>query len=272
MKPLTSAKTHNRNRQDSTQKQGEVLKPKRFSEKEKQLYHKVFYPKIKHKTYKKRSVKKTCEDLVASFFPSKKVSYAAMNYRLFTQFDRCNRKTILDYLGRPKTHCVQKVAHTIQAQTGSRAKSHVFARNLPAKIGYVQKYGLATLETNTRTGETWFILHHKEQTKIDEVISPHTPHSEALEEVSQDEFASALSYAKAHPLEIPTLKKYIPRIAHEQEVCETSVLQRESNTGTDGEERETYTRKIIFEVGESKLSAEEKRLFNFYDSVTEASR
>ena len=210
--------------------------------------------------------KRQCEDLVASFFPTKKVSYAAMNHRLFTHFNRCNRKTALDYLGRVRTHCVQKVSHTIQAQTGSRAKSHIFARNLPAKIGYVQKYGLATLETNTRTGETWFILHHKEQTKIDEVISPHTPHSEALEEVSQEEFASALAYAKAHPVEIPTLKKYIPRIAHEQEVCETSVLQRESNTGTDGEERETYTRKIIFKVGESKLSDEERLLFGVLDS------
>ena len=56
MKPSKCPSTHNRNFQDSTLKQGEVLNPKRFSEEEKRLYQNVFSPKIKHNPYKKRPI------------------------------------------------------------------------------------------------------------------------------------------------------------------------------------------------------------------------
>jgi len=40
----------------------------------------------------------------------------------------------------------------------------------------------------------------------------------------------------------------------------------------DGDRERVFKREKKFEVSESKLSSEEKRLFSFYDSLAEASR
>ena len=118
---------------------------KNFSRKEKRLYQKVFRPKIKRKPYNKRSIYKTCESLAKSFYPLTKASYEAVKLRLVRDFQRCSRQTILAYLGRVYTEQVEKVYHTIETETSTRTKDHTFKHRLPAKKGYLEIHGFATL-------------------------------------------------------------------------------------------------------------------------------
>jgi len=182
MNPHQSPQTSNENTQDSTQKQGEVLNPKRFSEEEKHLYQKVFSPKIKHKPYKKRSVLRTCEALVARFYPEREVSYDALKMKLITDFNQCSRQTILAYLGRSETRQKETVDHLVQySKSGTTTnKTHTFIHRLPAKMGYVETFGLATLFTNQPNGKVWFRLHHKRQTVLDEESPPRSPPTREL--------------------------------------------------------------------------------------------
>lgn len=175
MKPLTSAKTNNRNRQDSTQKQGETLNPKRFSEEEKRLYQNVFSPKIKRtpKPYKKRSVHKVCEDFYEHFKNEKEIPYDVAKRWLIQEKERCSRQTILAYLGRPFTRQVNKVDDNVLLQGGgSRIVPHEYVRNLPKKTGYIELFGFAFLFTDSLTGKTWFKNHRVEQAKIDSPLQP----------------------------------------------------------------------------------------------------
>ena len=175
MKPLRSAKTNNRNFQDSTQKQGEVLNPKSFSEKEKTLYQKVFSPKIKRtrKPYKKRSVRKVCEDFYEHFKNEKEIPYDVAKRWLIQEKERCSRQTILAYLGRPFTRQVNKVDDNVLLQGGgSRIVPHEYVRNLPKKTGYIELFGFAFLFTDSLTGKTWFKNHRVEQARIDSPLQP----------------------------------------------------------------------------------------------------
>ena len=270
MDPHQSHQTSNENTKDSTPEQGEVLNPKRFSQEEKQLYQKVFSPNIKRKPYRRGAIRRISKQLIDSFFPATKVSYAAMERRLLTQFDRGNRGTVLAYLGRPQYRQVHKLEHTVESQSGSKAKSHTFTRKMKRIVGYVEKFGFATLYDDKLKGETYFVLHHTEQTKIDSPLR--LPPTETLKELSQEEdWLASLEYAKEQENQNATLKKYLSRNSPHGQVSKKPVLQANTNV-YDGEERESYTREIYFEVGESNLSVEERRLFRVYDaSVREAS-
>jgi len=268
MNPHQSSQTSNENTQDSTQKQDEVLNPKRFSEEEKQLYQKAFSLNIKRKPYKRGAIRNVSKRLIDSFYPTTKVSYAAMERRLLTQFDRGNRQTVLAYLGRPAYRQIQKMEHTIETQNGSRAKSHTFTRKMKEIVGYVQKLGYATLYDDRLKGETYFILHHKEQVSLDNLVPLALPPTETFEESALRE---ALAFAKCEANQKSTLKKYLSCNRAAKNVSKKAALQSNTNTN-DGEERETYTREINFEMSESNLLEEEKRLFGLYDSVTEALR
>jgi len=248
-------------------------------------------PKIKKKPYKKRSVRKTCEELVASFYPDTEALYGVMKRRLVQKFDRCNRRTILAYLGRPATTQVQKINHDIIQRSGNRAKEHRFTRRLPAKKGYLELFGLASLMNNRLQGKTWFKLHHTRQTILNEVDSPlRIPPSEsfALKEVSKEqlEFKAALAYAKKHETKFGSNKNYLPVIPSKGDGDETPVLQVKDSIVRDGDERESYTRDIKFKVSESnreinnktpissesELSEHEKRVLGLGSSCKEASR
>ena len=245
---------------------------------EKRLYQKVFSPNIKRKPYKRGALRRVCNELVNSFFPTKKVSYAAMKRRLLTQFDRGNRGTVISYLGRPAYRQIQKMDQTVETQSGSKAKTHIFSRSFKAVVGYVEDFGLATLYDDKSKGETYFILHHTEQTSL---VPLALPPSETLEESAcSNEFSEALKLAKDEDYQKSTLKKYISRNRVTKDVSKKAALQP-NTTVYDGEERETYTREINFEVGESNrqinnktavlsesnLSAEELKLFSAYDRV-----
>ena len=268
MDPHQSHQTSNENTKDSTPEQGEVLNPKRFSQEEKQLYQKVFSPNIKRKPYRRGAIRRISKQLIDSFFPATKVSYAAMERRLLTQFDRGNRGTVLAYLGRPQYRQVHKLEHTVESQSGSKAKSHTFTRKMKRIVGYVEKFGFATLYDDKLKGETYFVLHHTEQTTID-LVPLVLPPTETLKESALME---ALAFAKDEQNQKATMKKYLSRNRATEDDCENTVLRCTTNTN-DGEERETYTREINFEVSESNLTEEEATLFRLYDSsVKEASK
>ena len=217
--------------QGSTQVNREPSKHNPFFEKEEQLYRKVFSPKIKRKPYKNRSVRKTCEELVASFYPETEVSYEAMKMKLTCKFERCSRPTILAYLGRPETRQTEKVRHTIESGTTTRTKDHTFLHVLPEKMGHIEKFGLAILCKDNKKGKVYFRLFHPRQTAIDEEFSPpQTPPHEsfALNESSCEvsaEFKEALAYAQRNPVEIPTKKNFSLLNSSSEGVKEKPVLQ-----------------------------------------------
>ena len=247
---------------------GEIDYKKCLKTEEERLYQKVFSPNIKRKPYKRGVIKRVCEGLVKSFFPATKISYAAMERRLLTQFNRGDPKTVLLYLGRPAYRQVQKMNQTIVQNSGSKAKEHTFTRDMKAKVGYVQKYGFATLYDNRSKGETYFVLHHTEQTKIDSPLT--LPPTETLKE-SASEWSEALEYAKQHSSNFGTIKKSLPCNSERRQVCKKPVLQA-NTTVTDGEERETYTGERKIEVSESNLSKDEIQLFRVLErSVKEGS-
>jgi len=281
MNPHQSSQTSNENNQDSTQKQGETLNPKRFSEEEKQLYQQVFSPKIKRKPYKNRSVKETCEKLVNSYYPEKEVSYEAMRLKLICSFGRCSRQTILSYLGRLETRQKETVDHMVQYNKSGTItnKSHTFIHKLPEKKGYLELFGLATLCKDNKKGQGYFRLHHPRQTALNEELSPpQTPPHEsyALKESSDEvseEFKEALAYAKRQVSEKSTIKNFLSVNSDSVCVKKKPVLQantKRSDVVIDGEEREYIKREKKFEVSETKLSAEDKlyedRLFRALDS------
>ena len=276
MNPHQSSQTSNEHIRDSTLKQGEILDPKRFSEEENQLYQRVFCPKIKRKTLKLRSVRKKCAELVDSFYPITEVTYEAMKLRLI-QLDRCSRQTILKYLGRPETRQIETVRHTIRTQNSERAKDHTFTHILPAKRGLVEVYGYASLVN--KKGKLVFLLHHTYQTDLEKqfVSPPRSPPNESLNESSHEEvtveFKDAFAYAKEHEAKISTSKNFLSFNNGFKCIDKNAVLQRNVNDeARDGDRERVFKREKKFEVSESKLSSEEKRLFSFYDSLAEASR
>jgi hypothetical protein len=269
-----SPQTPNENIQDSTQKQGETENYKTIStQQERQLFQKVFQPKIKRKSYNKRSVRKTCEDLVNSFYPETEVSYDALKYRLMTKFGRCSRQTILSYLGRPETRQKETVDHLVTySKSGTITnKSHTFIHKLPRKKGYIEIFGYAMLFEEGNKCK--FRLFHLRQTEINECFSPpQTPPHEsyALKECScevSEEFKEELAYAKRQVSKNSTSKKFLS--VNSDLVCDTKkpVLQANgSDVVIDGEEREYIKREKKFEMSESNLTDEEALLFSLYDS------
>jgi len=245
----------------------------RFSSREKRLFQKVFNPNIKRKPYRKRSVRKTCYELVASFYPETEVSYEAMKMKLTCKFERCSRPTILAYLGRPETRQTEKVRHTIESGTTTRTKDHTFLHVLPEKMGHVEKFGLAILCKDNKKGKVFFRLFHPKQTTIDEEFGPpQTPPHEsfALNESSGEvsaEFKEALAYAKRNPTKILTKKKFSLLNSGSEGVKEKPVLQANpKDEGRDGDRERVVKQRKKFEVSESKLSDDEKRLFDILDS------
>ena len=266
--------------------------PESLEVEERRNFQKIIFdsqPKIRKKQYKKRSVRRTCEELVASFYPEIKVSYEAMKMQLISKFDRCNRGTILAYLGRPKTRQKETVDHTVQyAKSGTTInKTHTFIHRLPAKKGYVELFGLASLCSNHKTGKIVFRLFHQRQTELNEkIISPLTnpPHESSALKESDVEFKEALAYAKRQNLRSCPNKNYLSVNSvgvgsiggsDKNPVLKGNVRVR------DGDRERAIKREIKFKVSESnreinnktaflsesKLSAEEKLLFSAYDRV-----
>ncbi len=237
---------------------------------ERRLYQKVFQPKIKRKPYKKRSVRKTCEELVNSFYPLTEVTYDAMRNRLISQFDRCSRQTILSYLGRPETRQIETIRHNIKTQNTERSKDHTFTHILPAKRGYVEVFGFAFLQQ--RGVQTFFKLYHTRQTEINEPFSPpQTPPHEsyALKESSCEvsaEFKEALAYAKRQVSENSSKKNFLSFNIGCKDVKEKPVLQANPKGETDGDRERVFKREKKIEVSKSNLSVEERRLFGVYDT------
>lgn len=153
---------------------------------ERNQLHKVTFtsaPKIRRKKTWNRSVRNVCEELVNSFFPTTVVPYNAMKMRLMKRFNRCDRKTVLAYLGRPKKRQVEKIEQVVQYQNSgaTTVKNHTFTKKLPAKKGYLEIYELAELHYEPKTGEVWFKLNHTFQSTLP---PPSTPHHESFKECS----------------------------------------------------------------------------------------
>ena len=244
---------------------------------ERRLFKKVFQPKIKRKPYKKRSIRKTCEELVKSFYPETEVTYEAMKMKLISQFDRCSRPTVLSYLGRIETRQIETVYHDIETAGNKRTKNHTFTHRLPAKKGFVEIFGYATLLTDQINGKTWYKLHHTEQTKIDSPIPPRSPPHESFAQEESgseviEEFKAALEYAKRPESQKSSIKNFSLLNSGVKDVEENTGLQCNPEGETDGDRERAYKKRKKFEVSESNLSDEESRLFRVYDSsVREAS-
>jgi len=139
-------------------------------------------PKIRRRHTGNRSVHETAKALVDSWYPETEVSYNAMKMRLMTQFDRCDRKTILAYLGRPKTRQKETIDHTVTYPKSGAVtnKVHTFIHKFPAKKGYLELFGLAALQTDFKTvlpndfktEKVMFKLFHTRQTILNEANSP----------------------------------------------------------------------------------------------------
>jgi len=269
--------------QDSTHKQHGPETPKSFSTEEHRLYNKVFdnQPKIKKKPYRKRSIRKTCEELVNSFYPETEVSYEALRLKLIASFDRCSHPTILSYLGRLETRHKQTIDHTVNYLKSGKTteKKHTFIHRYPAKKGYLEIFGLAILQNNSKTGKTWFRLFHTEQTKIDSPLRNPPSESFALKE-SDAEFKEALAYAKQQVSAKCPNKNFSLLNSDCVGIDKKPVLQANVNTSTsDGDRERAVKTKKIFKVSESnrkinnksaflsesKLSDEELRLFRVLD-------
>jgi len=127
-------------------------------------------PKIRRRRTGNKSVRRTAQKLVDSWYPETEVSYKAMRLRLITQFQRCSRQTVLAYLGRPQTLQVERIEQNVRyLKSGTQTvKEHTFKHKLPAKKGYLELFGLATLHTDPKIGRTWFQLHHQRQTTLEE--------------------------------------------------------------------------------------------------------
>ena len=270
--------------QDSTHKQHGPETPKSFSTEEHRLYNKVFdnQPKIKKKPYRKRSIRKTCEELVNSFYPETEVSYEALRLKLIASFDRCSHPTILSYLGRTETRQKQTIDHTVNYLKSGKTteKKHTFIHRYPAKKGYLEVFGLATLHTDSKLGKTWFRLFHTKQVKLDSPLRNPPSESFALKE-SDAEFKEALAYAKQQVSAKCPNKNFSLVNSVSVGVDKKPVLQDNVNTSTsDGDRERVVKTKKIFKVSESNpennnktpvlsesnLSPEERRLFRALDS------
>jgi hypothetical protein len=274
MKTPTAPQLKSKSNQDSTHNKCEPENYKTIStQHERQLFQKVFQPKIKRKPYKKRSVRRTCEKLVNSFYPETEVSYDALKYRLMTKFGRCSRQTILSYLGRPATRQKETVDHLVTySKSGTITnKSHTFIHKLPRKKGYIEIFSYASLLE--KGNKCYFRLFHTRQTDLKEEISPpQTPPNEsiALKECScevSDEFKEALAYAKRQVSDKSTSKNFLSVNSDLACVIKKPVLQANGRSVVeDGEEREYIKREKKFEISESNLTDEEAFLFSLYDS------
>jgi len=268
--------------------------PNKASDDETRNFRKIVFanaPKIRRKSHNKRSVRRTCEELVANFYPETEVSYEAMKLKLMCQFERCSRQTILAYLGRPETRQKETVDHLVQyAKSGTTTnKTHTFIHKLPERKGYVEIFGLASLQKDNRTGKTVFRLYHTRQTELNEefaspLINP--PHeSSALKEGSSEvseEVKDALAYAKRQVSEKSTMKNFLSfnsvPVGAAKSTDEQPVLRRdERETEIEREllsERKNLRSVKVFadstivnnKKSESKLGEEEKRLFRALDS------
>lgn len=130
-------------------------------------------PRLKRKKTGHKTVRKICHALADHWYPETVVSYEAMDRLLITEFQRCDRKTRLAYLGRPKKIQIEKVQHTVRYQKSGTTvqKSHTFTHNLPELKGYLDIFGLASLFTDKK-GKAWFRLYHKKQETL---IPPESP-------------------------------------------------------------------------------------------------
>jgi len=244
-------------------------------------------PKIRRKSHNKRSVRRTCEELVASFYPETEVSYEALRLKLITSFDRCDKKTVLAYLGRLETRQKETIEHTVNYLKSGviTNKQHTFIHKYPAKKGYLEVFGFAALHTDSKTGKLWFRLFHYEQKKIDSPLRIPPHESSALKE-SDNEFKVALAEAKRQIRQsCPNKNSLSVNSVREGSVAESPVLQANVNDETrDGDRERAIEGERKFEVGESipdvnnkvdidlskssesNLSVEEKRLFRALDS------
>ena len=245
MNPHQSPQTSNENTLDSTQKKGKPENYKTISpQEERQLFQKVFQPKIKRKPYNKRSIPKTAKALVESFYPETEVSYDALKYRLMTKFGRCSRQTILSYLGRPETRQKETVDHLVTYRKSGTVtnKSHTFIHKLPEKKGYIEIFGYASLFE--KRNKCYFRLFHTRQTDLhEEFVPPQTPPHESyaqeesvnIQDLSEEEFVRQFSEAK---LSLVTSKNFLS--VNSRLACNTKkpVLQTNGCTVVeDGEER-----------------------------------
>lgn len=252
------------------------------NEEERRLYQKVFQPIItrKRNSYKKRSVRKTCEELVDSFYPEAEVSYEAMRLRLITQFGRCSRQTILAYLGRPATRQTETIEHDVKyVKSGTTTnKQHTFIHRLPAKTGYVEQFGLARLHTNFKVvypidhkkGQIGFTLYHTRQTELDEEFT-------SQKESDSESFKEALAYAKQ---QVATSKNFLSvNTITTESLGKTKLETIATPLNLNNRRKDTLSSPLSerkkLETSESKPSAEEKRhealLFNALNRIVEAS-
>lgn len=194
-------------------------------------------PLIRRKKTGHRLVRRTAQALVDYWYPETVVSYEAMDKALLTRFERCDKKTRLAYLGRPATRQVERVDHEVRYRKSGTVtyKDHTFTHRLPAKKGYLELFGLATLFVD-KQGKAWFRLHHQRQT---ELIPPTTPLKSVSECVDGSKKISLpLNRLLSHTIEQPKVNMVI----------------------SEGEKRECINGERKSEISESILSPEELRI------------
>lgn len=225
---------------------------------EREQFHKITFtsnPKIRRKKQRNRSVRNTCEALVESFFPATEVNYNAVKNRLIRQFDRCDRKTILSYLGRPPKRQVEKIDHMIQYQTSgvTTMKTHTFTHKLPAKKGYLELFELAELRWNDLSGECYFHLKHALQT---ELLPPASPQPESLEESAQQKT-------------VYSSKAFSPPLNNNKQCREKKFLKPKLSVVVTEKERESLrgreNRLSESNNNSTELSKEEKHILGIKD-------
>jgi hypothetical protein len=202
-------------------------------------------PLIRRKKTGHKLVRRIAQELVDSWYPETVVSYDAMDRRLITKFERCDKKTRLNYLGRPATRQVEHIDQEVRyRKTGTVTyKDHTFTHRLPKKKGYIEIFGLATLFTDKKR-KAWFRLHHT----IQETFPPATP----LPRVMNDSFIENGSNKISLPL------NSVPNYSEGQ-------LDSGYREGRDREKRESILTERENRSSESILTLEERRILKIHE-------
>jgi len=209
-------------------------------------------PKTRRTKRGNRSIRRTVEELVDSWYPETQVNYEAMRLRLITRFERCSRQTVLAYLGRPKTIQVEHIEQNVRyLKSGTQTlKEHTFKHRLPAKKGYLELFGLATLQSDPRTRRVWFRLHHQKQTRL---IPPETPLPEITEEVSRYGVTKDKNFLSVDSVPEPTVERHANGV-FEENIAEKE--RRERLLSERKKRRDEHIRKKIC----PELTEEESRI------------
>jgi len=204
-------------------------------------------------------VSRIAHELVDSWYPETIVAYEAMDKRLFTQFQRCDKKTRLAYLGRPDTRQIERVEQQVRYRKSGTItyKDHTFTHRLPAKKGYLELFGLATLFTDKK-GKAWFRLHYT----IQETLTPAPLTQRVNVAIAQNEskiISLPLNRLPSQATEQPQVNVTYSEIDSETEKRESILTERENRRSVKVTENSAFS---SISESESNLTAEELRILS----------